>query len=188
MNCSTLKIHFAPKFATMKIFLIGYMGSGKSTLGPKLAHRLSVPFIDLDDQIAKHEKKSILQIFEEKGEDAFRLIEKNVLTSSIKSNPDFVMATGGGTPCFFKNMDLMKKNGITLYLSVPVRELVDRNLHSAAIRPLLRGMNELQMQSFINEQLQERLPHYKKAGVTLKENEMDLDRIEQEVRLMNTMR
>ncbi len=172
----------------MKIFLVGYMASGKSTLGPKLAKRLNIPFIDLDQQIVTKEGSSILNIFQEVGEDAFRLIEKNVLASSIKSNPHFVMATGGGTPCFFKNMDLMKKSGITLYLSVPVRELVDRNLNSPEIRPLLRGMNELEMQSFINEQVQQRLPHYKKAGVTIKESELDLDRIEQEVRLMNNMR
>jgi shikimate kinase len=172
----------------MKIFLIGYMSSGKSTLGPQLAGKLGLPFLDLDKEIEKLEGRSTGVLFLEEGEDYFRQLEKKTLASLIKSQPDFVMATGGGTPCYFNNMDVMKKNGITLYLQVSVKELVRRNLNSTELRPLLRGMNELEMQAFINDHLTQRLPYYKKASVTLKENEMDLERIVQEVRLMSHSR
>lgn len=172
----------------MKIFLVGYMCSGKSTLGPQLAVKLGVPFFDLDKEIERIEGRSPGNIILEEGEDHFRMLEKKSLTVLTKSNADFVMATGGGTPCYFNNMDVMKKNGVTLYLTVGVKELVRRNLHSSELRPLLRGLNELEMQAFITEHLKQRLPYYKKASVTLKENEMDLERIVQEVKLMSHSR
>lgn len=172
----------------MKIFLVGYMSSGKSTLGPQLAHKLGIPFVDLDKEIERIEGRSPGNIILEEGEDHFRMLEKKSLASLIKSKPDFVMATGGGAPCYFNNIDVMKKNGVTLYLNVGVKELVRRNLQSNELRPLLRGMNELEMQVFITEHLKQRLPYYKKASVTLKENEMDLERIVQEVKLMSHSR
>jgi shikimate kinase len=177
-----------PTFARMKVFLIGYMGSGKSTLGPKLAKALSIPFLDLDRMIAQGQNKTIQQIFDEDGEDVFRNLEKETLNHTIKTQNDFVMATGGGTPCFFKNMDLMKKAGTTIYINVAVKELVNRNLASKELRPLLRGMNELQVLAFINDHLKQRLPFYKKSSITLKDGDKDIERLIQEIKLMNHSR
>ena len=168
----------------MKIFLLGYMCSGKSTLGPRLSGCLDIPFLDLDTEIEKAEGNSISRIFEEKGEEHFRRIEKTTLANLIRSVPDFVMATGGGTPCFFNNMELMKKNGVTIYLDVPVKELVRRNIRTRERRPLLRRMSDLEMQSFITSQLKERSVFYKKANKTMRDENPDLDLLEKEIRLM----
>ena len=168
----------------MKIFLLGYMSSGKTTLGATLAKKLSLPFIDLDKEIETSQGKKITEIFDLDGEENFRQIERDVLRKAVEQNEKFVMATGGGTPCYFKNLDLMKKKGITIYLQVSLKELVRRNLQSKELRPLLRGLNELEIQSYVNHHLKERLPFYKKAGITLNENELDLDRIIQELQLM----
>lgn len=172
----------------MKTFLIGYMCSGKTTLGRQIADKLNLPFIDLDREIVNTTGKTISDIFNTEGEDAFRLIEKKVLNHVIKTHQDFVMATGGGTPCHFNNMDVMKKNGLVIYLNVATKELVRRNLESPETRPLLRGMNELEMLSFINNHLTSRWPFYKKANLTLKENDMDLDKIIQDIKLMSHSR
>jgi shikimate kinase len=168
----------------MKIFLIGYMGSGKTTLGKILAEKLQLPFFDLDEEIEKAHAKSITRLFDEEGEEAFRRFEKDILNNIIQREPDFVMATGGGTPCYFKNLEVMKKNGLTIYLQVALKELVRRNLQAPELRPLLRGMNELELQSYINDHLRERLSYYKKANITLKANEIDPDRMVQEIRLL----
>ena len=172
----------------MKIFLIGYMCSGKTTLGKQIAEKLNIPFIDLDREIERNSGKTITSIFQTDGEDSFRQIEKTEINKLIKTNNHFVMATGGGTPCYFNNMDIMKKNGLVIYLYVAVKELVRRNLESPETRPLLRGMNELEMLSFINEHLTSRLPYYKKANLTLKENDLDLDKIIQDIKLMTHSR
>lgn len=164
------------------------MSSGKTTLGPKLTSKLGIPFFDLDKEIEKLENKSLAAIFQSEGEDQFRAIEKKTLNTFIKTHSDFVLATGGGTPCFFNNMEVMKKNGLTIFLNVGVKELVRRNLNSTELRPLLRGMNELQMQAFITEHLKQRLPYYKKASLTLKEDDNDLERLIQEIRLMTHSR
>lgn len=172
----------------MKIFLIGYMCSGKTTLGKQIAEKLNIPFIDLDREIEGHSGKTITSIFQTDGEDTFRQIEKSELSRLIKTSNDFVIATGGGTPCYFNNMDVMKKNALVIYLNVAVKELVRRNLESPETRPLLRGMNELEMLSFINDHLTSRLPYYKKANLTLKENDLDLDKIIQDIKLMTHSR
>jgi len=172
----------------VKIFLIGYMCSGKTTLGKQIAQKLNVPFIDLDKTIEQLSGKNISNIFDNEGEDHFRKTEKTALAGLIKSQPHFVMATGGGTPCFSNNMDIMKKNGLVIYLNVGVRELVRRNLAAPESRPLLRGLNELEMHAYINDHLASRLPYYKKANLTLKENDLDLDKITQDIRLMTHSR
>lgn len=177
-NCCCLYLHH------MKIFLIGYMGSGKTTLGKILAEKLELPFVDLDHEIERAMGKNIPAIFDEEGEESFRKSEKEMLGRIIAQNENFVMATGGGTPCYFKNMELMKKSGTTIYLQVSLKELVKRNYNARELRPLLRGMNELELQSFIHDHLRDRISFYKKANITIKEGEIDADRIVQEIRLM----
>jgi shikimate kinase len=110
----------------MKIFLIGLPGSGKTTVGKDLARKLSVPFLDLDAEIETREKQQIQQLFKTQGESYFRKIESMVLKEWCTSTRDFVMATGGGTPCFFDNMDQINKSGESIFLDVPTKEFANR--------------------------------------------------------------
>ena len=126
----------------MKIFLIGLPGSGKTTLGKQVAKVLNVSFVDLDDAIEKAEKRKISEIFKESGEDYFRKIESELLIKWIQSDTDYIMATGGGTPCFYTNMQVMNTAGITIFLDVPPMEIAHR-IHSSKNqnRPLFEKMN-----------------------------------------------
>ena len=109
----------------MRIFLIGYMGSGKTTLGRKLAYILQYQFIDLDDYIEKQEGRKISHIFEEDGEDYFRKLER-VYLHRVIDKEDLVISTGGGTPCFFDNMNQMNEYGKTIYINIHPKALLPR--------------------------------------------------------------
>src|SRR5688572_4631456 len=106
------------------LFLVGFMGSGKSTEGRKLARALSVDFFDLDDVIENLHHQTIPELFNSLGESKFREIERDALRTFGKKENPFVMATGGGTPCFFGNMEWMKRQGEVLFLDIPERELI----------------------------------------------------------------
>ncbi|MFK7952351.1 MAG: shikimate kinase [Ekhidna sp.] len=121
-----------------KIFLIGLPGSGKTTMGLELGLHLTLPFIDLDQEIEKETKQSVGSIFEEKGEAHFRQLEKWHLQKSVDSVPSFVMATGGGTPCFFDNLELMKAAGETVYINTGVETIKER-LEMDSTRPLMNN-------------------------------------------------
>lgn len=153
--------------SSKKIFLIGFMGSGKTTIGKKLATKLKLPFIDLDEAIVRQEKKSIVEIFECYGEDYFRIQEKKMLAHIIKSNEAFVLATGGGTPCFFDNMDVMNQTGITFYLNYTPAFLTSRLLQATQKRPLLKNVLKDNMDNFIASLLKEREIFYKKSQFTI---------------------
>lgn len=145
----------------MRIFLVGFMGSGKTTMGRKLAGYLGYLFIDLDKILEDEAGMSIAEFFKRNGEEAFREFERRMLQSST-FNDNTVIATGGGAPCFFDNMEWMNKNGATVYLMVPPKGLVDRLKHSTD-RPLIKGLNEEEMLKFISGKLEEREPFYKQA-------------------------
>jgi shikimate kinase len=113
-----------------KIFITGYMGSGKSTAGKKLASELGYEFIDLDHFIETEYKQTIPEIFASKGEKEFRSMENNTLKKVLEKKKDAVVACGGGTPCYFNNMELMNNNGITIYLKMSVDALVSRLLQA----------------------------------------------------------
>ena len=131
----------------MRVFLIGFMASGKSSVGKKLASKINLPFVDLDDYIEEKYNATIRLLIYEKGMDTFREIEKNSLDELIHKYEDVVISTGGGTPCFFNSMELMKSKGVTIYLEVDIPILVDRLIHSKKDRPLIwgnaRGFNGL---------------------------------------------
>ncbi|MBO5262808.1 MAG: shikimate kinase [Bacteroidaceae bacterium] len=145
-----------------RILLTGYMGAGKTTLGRALAERLGITFIDLDQYIEQRFRKSISQIFAEKGEEGFRDIERRML-HEVADFEDVIISTGGGTPCFFDNIDFMNSKGITVYLKVPVERLFIRLSIARRQRPLIKDKNDEELRAFIAEQLAKREPHYSKA-------------------------
>lgn len=147
----------------MKIFLIGYMGSGKSTFGPKLASVLNVPFMDLDHLIETHVGLTIPQYFEHHGEAAFRNVEAELLRNITEQKASFLLSTGGGAPVFHDNMEFMNKNGITIYLEMEPQALAERLAPVKAVRPLLRNVSDEDLPNFIASKLQEREGCYKKA-------------------------
>ena len=145
-----------------RIFLIGYMGAGKTTLGRALAKELKIEFIDLDNYIEERLCKSISQIFAEKGEEGFREIERRMLHEAGEFE-NVIISTGGGTPCFFDNIEYMNRQGATVFLDVPVERLFIRLSIARKKRPLIMGKSDEELRCFIAEQLAKRLPHYSKA-------------------------
>lgn len=145
-----------------RIFLIGYMGAGKTTLGRALAKELNIQFIDLDSYIEERLCKTIPQIFADKGESGFRDIERRML-HEVGEFENVVISTGGGTPCFFDNVEYMNEQGATVFLDVPVERLFIRLRIARKKRPLIMEKNDDELRSFIIEQLDKRMPHYSKA-------------------------
>ena len=144
------------------MILIGFMGSGKTTLGRALAKALGLTFIDLDNYIELRRCKSINRIFEESGEDGFRTIERNLL-HEVCEFEDVIISAGGGTPCFFDNIDYMNSQGTTIYLQVPNERLLERLKIAKSRRPLLKDKNDEEIKAFIDEQLARREQFYLKA-------------------------
>ena len=145
-----------------RIFLIGYMGAGKTTLGRALARSLGLQFIDLDCYIEERYRKTISQIFAEKGEEEFRNIERRML-HEVGEFENVIISTGGGTPCFFDNVGYMNGQGTTVFLDVPVERLFIRLSIARAKRPLIKDKSDDELRAFIAEQLERRMPHYSKA-------------------------
>ena len=148
-----------------RIILIGFMGSGKTTLGRALAKSLGLEFIDLDNYIELRRCKSINSIFAEMGEEGFRTIERNLL-HEVCEFENVIISAGGGTPCFFDNIDYMNAQGTTVYLQVPEERLHERLKIAKSKRPLLKEKNDEEIMQFIKEQLERRDVFYKKAAHT----------------------
>lgn len=145
------------------VFLIGYMGSGKTTLAKKLAGRLGIRFMDLDQLITAATGQSIPEYFEQHGEEAFRMLERNILRSLDTSEPT-VVSVGGGTPCFHDNMQWMMEHGQTIYLQISSRALWSRLAQSdIRKRPVLQGLQGEELFRFIDSKLNERAPFYMQA-------------------------
>lgn len=152
----------------MKIYLIGMPGCGKSTFGRKAAEQLDMNFIDLDTEIINYRQKSINDIFEQEGEPSFRKIESKLLKSITADKDHFIMATGGGAPCFFDNMEFMNSHGITFYIDTSIALLLERlSLKGINKRPLLKKMGSENLEPGLKDKLNERLPFYTKAQFIL---------------------
>ncbi len=121
-----------------RVFLVGYMGVGKTTIGKLLSKELGVQFIDLDKYIESRYRKTVPDIFAEKGEEKFRMIEREMLRE-VATFQDVLISTGGGTPCFFDNMDLMNQHGVTVYIKASAKQLVSRLLAYKGVRPIIQG-------------------------------------------------
>lgn len=147
---------------TRHIFLIGFMGSGKTHWGRVVAERLGCLFLDLDAFIEANEGRAISEIFAASGEKGFRVLERDYLLR-LAALPPAVVATGGGTPCFFDNMDWMKAHGVTIYLKTSPEILFERLKNERAQRPLLKDLDDEALRAFIRERLAVREHFYRYA-------------------------
>ena len=146
----------------IRIFLTGYMGAGKTTLGKAFARELNVPFIDLDWYIEERFHKSIRELFVERGEASFRELERNML-HEVSEFEDVIISTGGGTPCFFDNMEYMNGCGKTVFLDVHPDILFRRLRVAKQQRPILQGKTDEELRAFIADALEKRAPFYVQA-------------------------
>lgn len=146
----------------MRYFLIGFMGSGKTHWGAKWSEEFGIKHYDLDEEIEKKEGKNVTAIFEEKGEEAFRNIEKEMLQSFMKKD-NFILSCGGGAPCFHQNMKRMNNAGVTIYLKCSAAELAQRLQKEKETRPLIANVNNEVLEEFIAEKLAQRESFYAKA-------------------------
>lgn len=150
----------------MKLYLVGLPGSGKSYLGKNLAEEIKIPFIDLDHAIEEETGTSIGKIFSEKGEDYFRDLEAVALRRQSEA-PDFVMACGGGTPCFHNNMKFINESGKSIFLNTPLDEIVKRLASEEKLnRPLLEG-TQGGLEDRLKNLLRKRISFYDQAAITL---------------------
>lgn len=155
----------------MKVFLIGMPGSGKTTIGNTLADMFGFKFHDLDRIIVNKAGLEIKEIFSEYGEEHFREIERSLLTEKIESNEDFIMATGGGTPCYYNTMDLLKRKGTVVYLDVPIDELTNRLYQHPTDRPLLANKETISQD--LSALVANRDSIFKQADIVLKGSNID---------------
>lgn len=152
----------------MKVILVGYMGSGKSTVGKILAANLDLPFIDLDAYIESVEKKAITEIFETEGQIRFRKKEHENLNALLVHQQAMVLATGGGAPCYSGNMEtILGASPNVFYLRVSIPELVSRLVPEKASRPLIAHLSEAEMPEFLGKHLFERSNFYNRAHHTI---------------------
>lgn len=155
-----------------RIILIGYMGAGKTTVGRALSKELGIPFYDLDWYIENRRRKTVSEIFSEQGEEGFRKIEHNML-HEVAEFEDVIISCGGGTPCFYDNIDYMNQQGQVVYLKATPEVLYQHLIMGKGDRPLLKGKSKEELMTFITEQLKQRETFYSKAQYTFDVNVMD---------------
>lgn len=175
------RVRAQPLYLQMKIFLIGFMGSGKSTIGKLLAEKLGMDFIDFDRHIEQETGKTIPEIFDMEGEDTFRLLEHEYLKKLLDKDR-VVIALGGGTPCFHNNMELINKNGTSVYISMSVDTLVKRVSKARNKRPLIRDLNDVDLKYFIETNLEKRLPDYRQAHLSVCAEDMNAEQVAEVIR------
>jgi len=161
------------KLQQMRIYLLGYMGSGKSTVGRQLARILNFKHTDLDVLFEEEYKIAIFDFFEKYDEDAFRVIEHKLLKKTFDLE-NCVISTGGGTPCFFNNISLINQHGISVYIKMHPKSLFNRLLNSKRTRPLTSGLDEVGLMTSIEEKLAEREKFYEQAQITIKGEDIDV--------------
>ena len=155
-----------------RIFLIGYMGAGKTTLGKAFAREMNLSFVDQDWYIEERFHKTVQEIFEERGEQGFRELERQML-HEIAEFENVVISTGGGAPCFYDNMEFMNQKGETVFLNVAPDVLFSRLKIASQNRPILRGKTNEELKAFIAKALEKRAPFYSKAKYIFNADELE---------------
>lgn len=158
------------------IYLIGFMGSGKTTTGMQLAEYLGWLFIDLDKKVEEYAQKSIAEIFSLNGEEYFRSLETKILRN-VGSDSDTVVSTGGGTPCQSNNMDFMLETGLTIYLKLTPEQLKARLSGSENTRPLIKDLDEKNLLTFIRGKLAEREKYYTRSHLVVEESDLEMSKL-----------
>lgn len=172
------------------IFLIGYMGCGKTTLGTALARYMNLPFVDLDDYIEERCEATVKEIFAQAGESGFREIEKRCLEEVAHQPGGAIVACGGGTPCQSGNMQLMNNCGLTIWLTTSVQRIADRLMlpEQKAKRPLIASMDDGEILAYVEQHLAQREPYYSEAQLTFDstrlESVQEIDNSAQELALL----
>ncbi len=165
----------------MKIILLGYMGSGKSTIAKALKDAFQINALDLDDYIIDKEGISIPKIFKNKGEIYFRKQENYYLKELLESKKSFILALGGGTPCYANNIELIKKHSKSIYLKAKLGTLFQRLRHENSSRPLISELNDEKLNEFIAKHLFERAPFYEQADHIITIDDKSIDTIATEI-------
>nr|WP_299175726.1 shikimate kinase [uncultured Allomuricauda sp.] len=167
----------------MKVVLVGYMASGKSSIGRLLAEQLGIQFIDLDEYIEEQNQMSISDIFTDKGEIFFRRMEHQMLGQVLDENESVLLSTGGGTPCYSNNMNtIVKKSDHSIYLQLPVSVLADRIGKEKDTRPLVSNLSNDELPEFIGKHLFERRQFYSQAKHSINCDNKSLEEIVAEIR------
>ena len=157
------------------------MGSGKTFWGKRLSEKLHIPFFDLDEKITESTSMSINEIFAREGEEFFRHAEKNALHAITEKNETFVMACGGGTPCYFNNIDYMNRSGTTVWISTSIEKLFERLIKERTERPLLKNLTDDQIKSFIIKKFSDRKIFYEQADVVIDDDSVNVDHLVEKV-------
>lgn len=165
----------------MKLVLLGYMGCGKSAVSKILSNQLNLKRVDLDDYIEEKEKKTISEIFSEKGEIYFRKLETACLNELLEKNGDFILSLGGGTPCFGTNMDLVNAKSNSVYLRANIPTLIERLLPEKGKRPLIARIIDEELPEFIGKHLFERNNYYSQAKIAVSVDNKSIEDIAKEI-------
>ena len=159
-----------------RIYIVGYMGAGKTTAARRLAQRMGWEVVDTDALFEEKYKISVNDFFNKYDEPLYRKLESEVLKAT-ESLDHVVVSTGGGTACFFDNMDWMNRHGLTVFLRISPQAAVDRVIHSRHKRPLVEGKSEEELTEFVNQHYASRLPFYEQARITAKSEDFDIERL-----------
>ena len=157
-----------------RIYLVGYMGAGKTTAAKRLASRLGWEVVDTDALFEEKYRISVDDFFQKYDEPLYRKLESEILKST-EGRDNIVISTGGGTACYFDNMEWMNQHGLTVFMQISPKAAVDRVLHSHHKRPLVRGKSEEELMEFVNQHYAARLPFYEQAKITVKSENFDLE-------------
>lgn len=169
----------------MKIVLLGYMASGKSTIGREISKKLDMKFIDLDDYISKREKRSISEIFKVEGEIYFRKIEGSYLGEILNSKDSFILSLGGGTPCYSNNMELiLNSEASSIYIKASIKTLVSRLTAEKRKRPLVAKLEDDNLIEFVAKHLFERSFFYEQASITINTEDKSTEEITTEIKFL----
>jgi len=165
----------------MKIVLIGYMASGKSVIGKLLASKMNIDFIDLDAYIESQEKMTVSNIFSKNGEIYFRKIESLYLDKLLKADKNYIISTGGGTPCYGNNLNEIKTSAISIYLKASIKVIYNRLLHESEQRPIVSEIPKNKLEEFIAKHLFERRSFYEQSNYTILVSEKTIAEIVDEI-------